>query len=151
MLLKLKLDELRPNPWNPNFLTPEERAALKQQLKRAGPEETLPLIARRRGGAYEIIDGEQRWRIAKELGWQHIYAIIVDVDDFKAKTLCISYNRWRGRFNWFKLHDVMKKDAEAGIDIYKVYGEVLSKKENDAHPNQHDDKIPEFYLHTQLP
>jgi len=128
-LVNLKLDELKPNPWNCNFLTAEEKERLKQQLKEAGPERTPPIIVRKKGSIYEIIDGEQRWRIAKELGWQYIRAIIMDADDPKAKTLCVSFNRWRGRLNWFKLHDVMKKDIEAGVDVYEVYGETLSDAE----------------------
>lgn len=114
---------------------------LKQRMGRDGPENTPPIIVRKtslRNTAnngveaaciYQIIDGEQRWQIASELGWECIYALERDVDDVETKALCVSYNRWRGRLQWLKLYTVMEQDAEAGVDVYGAYGEALTKEE----------------------
>jgi len=129
-LLKVGLEDLKPNPWNTNLLREQEREMLKRQMESGGPEATPPLVVRKKDDVYEIIDGEQRWRVAKELGWQHIYVLPpLEADDLKVKTLCISYNSWRGRQNWFKLCDVMMEDIEAGVNVHAVYGSVLNTEQ----------------------
>lgn len=128
-MLRLRLDQVSPNPWNCNILTQDERVKLKRQMSISGPERTPPIIVRKFGDAYQIVDGEQRWDVAKELGWIHIYAIPVDVDEQEAKALCLSYNRLRGRLDWYKLLRVLNQDMKAGVDVCKVYGPVLTDEE----------------------
>ena len=125
----LKLGQIKPNPWNCNFLSLQERASLKQRLKEDGPEKTQPVVVRKTADAYELVDGEQRWEIARELGWEFICAIERLADDLQTRALCVGYNRWRGRLNWFKLYDVIKKDLEAGVNVYEAYNGALSSKE----------------------
>jgi len=125
-LLKVEVDMLKPNPWNTNFMREEDRKILKRMMEASGPEKTPPLIVRRKDGYYEIINGEQRWTVAKELGWKCLQILPpVEADDLRVKTLCLSYNLWRGRQNWFKLCDVLRQDMEAGVDIHMAYGKVL--------------------------
>ena len=128
-MLKLNLGQIRPNPWNCNFLSPQERAGLKARLKEDGPEKTPEVVVRKTGDVYELVDGEQRWEIAGELGWEFIRAMERCADDLQAKALCVGYNRWRGRLNWFKLYDVMEKDVDAGVNVYEAYSGALSSKE----------------------
>ena len=98
-------------------------------MKEDGPEKTVPVVVRKLADDYELVDGEQRWEIATELGWVTIKAIEQQADDLQARALCISYNRWRGRLNWFKLYDVLKKDLDEGINVFESYREALSGKE----------------------
>ena len=128
-MLNLKLDQIRSNSWNCNFLSPQERASLKERMKEDGPEKTPEIVVRNTGVVYELVDGEQRWEIAGELGWEFIRAIERQADDLQARALCVGYNRWRGRLNWFKLYDFMKKDLEAGINVHVAYNGALSSKE----------------------
>ena len=128
-MLKLRPDQIRANPWNCNFLSPQEKASLKQRMKEDGPEKTQPVVVRKTGAEYELVDGEQRWEIAGELCWESICAIEREADDLQTKALCVGYNRWRGRLNWFKLYDVLKNDLEAGVNVYESYCGALSRKE----------------------
>jgi ParB-like chromosome segregation protein Spo0J len=98
-------------------------------MKEDGPEKTVPVVVRKLADDYELVDGERRWEIATELGWVTIKAIEQQADDLQARALCISYNRWRGRLNWFKLYDVLKKDIDEGINVFESYREALSGKE----------------------
>jgi len=127
--LRLRLDQVSPNPWNCNILTQDDRLKLKQQMSVSGPEKTPPIMVRQVDDAYQIIDGEQRWSVAKELGWIHIYAIPVEADELEAKALCLSYNILRGRLDWYKLRKVLNQDMKAGVDVYKVYEPVLTDEE----------------------
>jgi len=129
-MVNLKIKQIKANKWNCNFLGEQEKAVLKQRMKQDGPDKTQPVMVRRvDSGMYELIDGEQRWSIACELGWEYINAIEVETDDLQSKVLCVGYNRWRGRLNWFKLYDVLKKDVDAGINVYSAYSQALTKKE----------------------
>jgi hypothetical protein len=131
-MLKLCLGQIRANAWNCNFLGTAEQQALKQRMSEDGPEKTLPIVVRKMpDGDYEIVDGEHRWIIARELGWETIQAFEREADDLQSRALCIGYNRLRGRLNWIKLYEVVKKDLDAGIDLAKAYGEVLTEKELD--------------------
>ncbi|MCL2359398.1 ParB N-terminal domain-containing protein [Candidatus Bathycorpusculum sp.] len=129
-MLKLKLNQIKANPWNCNFLGTQEKHKLKQRMEQDGPEKTPPLMVRKiTQNNYELVDGEQRWTIANELGWETINAIEHKVNDIQTRALCISYNRWRGRLNWFKLYDIIKKDQDQGIDLKEAYQNALSNKE----------------------
>jgi len=126
---KMPIERFKPNPWNANYLLDSERERLRDEMASSGLEKTPPIIARRVGDFCEIIDGEQRWRIADELGWREIYARIIDVGDEEAKLLCLSYNVLRGRVDWFKLSEIMAKDEEKGFNVFSFYGKVLAKEE----------------------
>jgi hypothetical protein len=111
-------------------MDPQDREALKQCMHQTGPEKTLPIIVRLMvDGGYELVDGEHRWIIAKELGWTKISVIIREADDLQAKAYCVSYNKLRGRFDWFKLHDVIKSDQDNGVNLEETYKGALSSKE----------------------
>ncbi len=128
--MNLRLNQIRANTWNCNFMDTQEREALKQHMYEAGFEKTLPVVVRLMSdGGYELVDGEHRWTIAKELGWEKINAIVREADDLQAKAFCVSYNKLRGRFNWFKLHDVIKNDHDNGINIEETYKDALTNKE----------------------
>jgi len=132
-MLKLNVNQIKANTWNCNFLDEQEKQTLKQHMNQNDPKETVPVVVRKiidtNNYWYELVDGEQRWTIAKELGWTTINAIECTANDLESRVLCVGYNRIRGRINWFKLHEVIKKDANAGIDVAKAYREVLPHKE----------------------
>ncbi|MCL2359855.1 MAG: ParB/RepB/Spo0J family partition protein [Candidatus Bathyarchaeota archaeon] len=128
--MNLRLNQIRANPWNANFMDPQDQEALKQCMHQTGPEKTLPIVVRLMAdGGYELVDGEHRWAIAKELGWTKISVIIREADDLQAKAFCVSYNKLRGRFDWFKLHDVIKSDQDNGVNLEETYKGALSSKE----------------------
>jgi hypothetical protein len=111
-------------------MDPQDQEALKQCMHQTGPEKTLPIVVRLMAdGGYELVDGEHRWTIAKELGWTKISVIILEANDLQAKAYCVSYNKLRGRFNWIKLHDVIKSDQDNGVNLEETYKGALSNKE----------------------
>jgi ParB family chromosome partitioning protein len=54
-----------------------------------------PIVVRPRGGGYELIAGERRWRAATQLGWAKIPAVVKDVDDRTLLTLALVENLQR--------------------------------------------------------
>lgn len=111
--------KLKPNPWNPNRMSPEMAGKLKAEIRNSGM--ILPIVVRpmqskggqSRGirgtpphqecpphpaerGTFQIIDGEHRWMIAKELGMSSVPCIVVEMDENEARIITIQLNRLRG-------------------------------------------------------
>lgn len=51
-----------------------------------------PLILRKLGTSYEIIDGERRYKAAKKINLNNVPAIILDIDDKEAAELILTEN-----------------------------------------------------------
>jgi len=89
--MKLLLDQIRANSWNCNYMGENEQHALKQRLIVQDPTTMDPLIVRLMpDGNYELVDGEHRWRIAKEIGWTELEVFVLEADDLTAKTRCVA-------------------------------------------------------------
>jgi hypothetical protein len=129
LLGMLPVKDVKPNTWNVNFLTKEEKLKLKEQMKLSGQERTPPITVRKAAdGLWEIVDGEQRWSIAKELGWSGIPAVEVEVPDLDAKRLNLSYNYLRGSIDFVKLSKIVVEDKE----MVQACREVFGSQETDA-------------------
>lgn len=129
MLGMLPIGSVRPNKWNVNVIAGEEYARLKEAMRASGPEKTEPIVVRRaEDGAFEIVNGEQRWRIAGELGWKAIPALEVEVDRKEAKFLCLSYNALRGTVDFVKLSELLLVDPEMVEAAEMVYGPEKTKE-----------------------
>jgi ParB/RepB/Spo0J family partition protein len=86
-------------------------AKLRAEIAQKGLCE--PIIVRSRGDAYEIVDGEHRWRTCRDLGISKIPCIIQDYDDNEAKIKTLQLNYLRGSVIPIKLaaliHDLNKE------------------------------------------
>jgi len=93
--LWVETGRIKPNPWNPNRMSKELFDKLKKEIKRKGM--IVPLVVRRiRKSNFQIIDGEHRFKIAKELGFKSLPCIVVEMDEKEAKLKTIQLNRLRG-------------------------------------------------------
>jgi len=117
----IPVEKVKANPWNAVELPEEDYKTLKAQMRISGPERTEAITVRRVDEFYEIVNGEKRWRIAKELGWKQIPAQeLENASTYDAKKYCISYNLLRGTLNYVKLAKLMLNDEE----LYKAYAEL---------------------------
>jgi len=91
----IPVEKLTPNPWNPNRMSPEMRHKLKEYIKREGFVE--PIVVRPKGEGYEILGGFHRWSIAKELRYESVPCVVVNLDDRRAKILSINLNEMKGQ------------------------------------------------------
>lgn len=115
-VLIVKIDNVIPNEYNPKDQGTEEYEKIKKGLSFKG--QRLPVVVREKGEKYEIIDGEQRWRACKELGFEDI--IIYNegkVEDTEAKELTIWYQQ-QVPFNEVSLAFLVKELSE--IPEYKM-------------------------------
>ena len=116
----MKIEEIRIE----DIVIPEERARatftdeqhqeLKASIEKNGF--TVPILVRKRkDGKYELIDGEHRIQVVKELGWEKIPAVISEVDDARATLLNVLANTARGTQNPMDVAEALKRAHDAGI------------------------------------
>lgn len=107
------VDSIFPNAYNPNRQSDEDFALLKQSMTDSGF--TQPILVHRETKA--IVDGEHRWRAARELGFQEIPVVYVDFTAEQMKLSTLRHNRARGQDDLDKL-SAMLRDLEklGGLD-----------------------------------
>lgn len=64
------IDQVDPNPWNPNVMDPDSEKKLDASIKRLGVFK--PIIVREWEGRLEVIGGQHRWESARRLGMGEI-------------------------------------------------------------------------------
>jgi ParB/RepB/Spo0J family partition protein len=103
----VSVDTIVPNDWNPNVVPPELMEKVRRSLEEFGM--VAPIIARPRpDGRYELIDGEHRWRVAKEKGFKEVPTIIVEgLSDVDAKRVSLALNRLHGEDDVVRLADLL--------------------------------------------
>ncbi len=92
---EIGVEKLSPNLWNPNRMASEMQAKLKVYIEREGFVE--PLVVRPQGEGYEILGGYHRWGIAKELGYETVPCVVLELDDRRAKILSVNLNEMKGQ------------------------------------------------------
>ena len=94
----LRVDLIEPNPWNPNRVDARTMAKLRAQLRREGF--VKPLIVRPHPDTpdrWQLIDGEHRWRIARDdLQLAAVPCVVVSVDDRRARLMTVNLNELGG-------------------------------------------------------
>jgi ParB/RepB/Spo0J family partition protein len=133
----VRVDLCRPNGFNPNVMPPEEYAALKRDMQQVGPQGVGPILLSSgsdyymgkpelaKQGGYIIIDGEHRWRIAKELGWREINCELRQITEEQAKAVCYRANREHGHIDPFKEAALFNTDVKAGLSQQQIADKYL--------------------------
>ena len=100
-LQNIAVNDIKFDETNPNVLTPEQMIALKATIKQFGF--LSPVILNKK---LEVIDGEHRVTVYKDLKKETIPAYVIDVDTIDKKILRQLMNKLRGE------HDPLKDNAE---------------------------------------
>lgn len=96
-LWRLPLGRLRPHPANPNRMDEERLAKLVENISQEG--DYPPLVVRPHPveeGAFQVLDGHQRWEALKRLGHEQTLCYIWPCDDEAALVLLATLNRLQG-------------------------------------------------------
>ena len=93
-LTSIPIDKLIAHRDSPNRMSKRNFARLVRNIECTGRYE--PLVVRRHGDCFQIINGHYRWLALKQLGYQTVDAVVWDVDDVEADMLLCSLNRLSG-------------------------------------------------------
>ncbi len=97
-VLEVDLDLISPNHQQPRTHFDEAKLEeLAQSIRTSGIIQ--PLLVRRRGGLFELIAGERRWRAAQLAGLTRIPAIVRDIPDDRVLELALIENIQRQELN----------------------------------------------------
>lgn len=100
------IEQVVANRWNPNTESLTVYNSIKETIKEKGLIGTITV--REVAGCYEIVNGEHRWRILKELGWKEIpVENMGEISDSEAK------------FWTLKLNEGGKNEVEKLAKIYE--------------------------------
>jgi ParB family chromosome partitioning protein len=124
-LTEIEVSDIVPNEYNPNVMPPKAYDRLVEDMRENGPRAIEPILVRRVGRKFEIIDGFNRWRAAKQLAWRTIPANILDVSLEEAKVINYRKNSERGTIDPFKEAELFKSDIDAGMtqeEVAERYG-----------------------------
>lgn len=111
----IALSELQKADYNPRIdLKPgdKEYEKIKRSIEEFGYVE--PVIVNK---DKTIIGGHQRIKVLKDLGYENIECVVVDLDKTKEKALNIALNRIEGGWDYNKLEQVLNELAESDFDV----------------------------------
>ena len=95
MPILVRLDQLKPNPWNPNKVARPEMELLKISIRKSGF--CFPLVVMKENDtSYMIVDGFHRHLVAKEFGMEYVPVVVLNesLDEYMNAT--IRFNRAKG-------------------------------------------------------
>lgn len=110
----IRLEWLHPNPDQPRkHFEPEAMAELKASIQAHGIIE--PLVVRLKGDTYEILCGERRYRVAKELGLPEVPVVVREATDEEALLLSLLENLQRNDLSPLEEGRAFKQLMERGM------------------------------------
>jgi len=125
----LPVDKVKPNPWNPNRLPDWMMEKLRKAIQRFGF--TDPIFVRVCDDPetpYELIDGEHRWRVAKELGIRTVPAVIMEGISVKeAEALTLLSNELKGQADPQGVLEIVKDLQPTDLIDYLPYDDKTLK------------------------
>lgn len=124
-ILFVDVDLIVPNKYNPNKMSDEIFQSLLEDARLHGAEALDPISVRpldflEGEQHYEIIDGESRWKVAQQLQWKRIRAIVQKVSLDEAKSINYRKNRERGTIDPFKEAQLFKAEYDAGLSQEQI-------------------------------
>ena len=94
-ITEINLNQLKEALWNPNRMAEAMLQRLKESLSRYGLVE--PLVVRTSGDSkYEVLSGNQRLKVVKELGFTQAPCVIINLNDQDAILMAQALNSIRG-------------------------------------------------------
>lgn len=110
----LPVTDLIPNSMQPrkNF-DPDRLKALEESIRDHGVLQ--PIIVRPKGGQYEIVAGERRWRASSGAGLESVPCIVRDLDDRENMLMALIENMQREDLDPIE-------EAEAFLEMSDAYG-----------------------------
>lgn len=120
--------DCEPNPWNPNKMDAFTYSKVIDSLLTYGFVDPLTVRPNPKmrdtglGPSWQIIDGENRWKGALDLGIEEVPAFdLGDIDDQRAMKLTIVLNELRGQFDPREMSTLLSRllESEDPISLAK--------------------------------
>jgi ParB family chromosome partitioning protein len=94
-IVEIPVEQLKEDPFNANSMEPDMMNRLKESIRRYGLVQNL--VVRPIGkDIYEVLSGNQRLKVIKDMGFKSALCVIIDLNDSKARLLSQALNRIKG-------------------------------------------------------
>ncbi len=129
-LINLHLEQLQEAPWNPNRIDDAMVERLRESLTRYGMVQNL-VVRPLSDGRYEVLSGNQRLQVLRELCYAEASCVVVDLDDAHARLLAQALNRIQGEDDLGLRAELIRKVLEAlpGEDVLSLLPETAESLE----------------------
>ena len=125
---KMKIDDLKAAKYNPRVdLRPgdEEFQHIKNSIENFGYIE--PIIVNSRNNV--IVGGHQRTKVLRELGYEEIDVILVDLDEEQEKAANIALNSATGLWDFEKLNALIDEIKDYDMSMFGLEKELEKLEE----------------------
>lgn len=133
-IVSIPLYMIAPNPNQPRQYFDEKAM---EELKNSILEYGLiqPITVRRRGGEYELVAGERRFRAMQMAGFDEIPAVVINVDEDKSAIMALLENLQREDLSFFEVAESYKNlireqgmtQTELALRVGKSQSSVANK------------------------
>ena len=93
--INLTLVQLYPATWNANRMDGAAIGRLRESLARYGMVQNL-VVRKLANANYEVLSGNQRLTVLRDLGYAEVPCVLVELDDARARLLAQALNRIQG-------------------------------------------------------
>ncbi|MCH7686639.1 MAG: ParB N-terminal domain-containing protein [Planctomycetes bacterium] len=94
-VIEIQLTKLREAPWNPNVMDRDMTKHLTEAIKQFGLVENL-VVRPIEDGTYQVLSGNQRFKVIRDLGFEKAPCVVVELDDARAMLLGQALNQIQG-------------------------------------------------------
>ena len=137
----IRVARLKPNGYNPNRMTDNQFLALKRTIRKEGFCGVV--LVRQTNNGFVIVDGEHRWRAARDLGMEEVPCLVGDFDAAQARALTIKMNQIHGYWSAPELvslleelpdslHELGFSDHEFTCELERALGDTSVGDEIEA-------------------
>ena len=142
--VKLSVDEIDPNPYQPRRLFPQqELEELAASISEVGLLQ--PISVRQVHVRYQIIAGERRWRAYKLLGRPTIEALVIPVEESDMAVLALVENMDRMDLSDYEIGKALRQ-IEGLFPTRKKLAEALGLNREDMYRYYTFEHLPESIL-----
>jgi ParB family chromosome partitioning protein len=98
-IVEIPVEQLKEDPNNANVMDQQMTDRLRESIRRYGLVQNL--VVRPKGkDAYEVLSGNQRLKVIKEMGFTVVSCVVIEVSDAQARLLSQALNRIRFVAYW---------------------------------------------------
>lgn len=106
-LIWVPIEDLHPNPWNPNVMDDFMFSREVASVEKFGIID--PITARVVDGQHQIVDGEHRWKAAKQLEHAEVPVwSLGEIPDHVAKQLTLALNEIKGTHERGQVAEILR-------------------------------------------
>ena len=92
----IEVERIKPNDYNPNVMSAKTYGSLIENIKSRGFKSAVYVLPVDESGVYTLVDGEHRWKAAKEAGLLKIPCVVLPASREEAMMDTVTMNQLRG-------------------------------------------------------